>query len=220
MPTYDKLTIVNAALIATGSEPLAGDDGSPEWIMGSAAYDRALPLILYKGGWTFQTKTAAGLARLGASAYPGYTDIFQKPIDCLHIENVWRTDLGLLAYPSSGFNDQGMGTMPPPLDYKIIGDQIHCTAPNGLTCLYVAIPAPYGQSGTWPPGFSEALTRQVESYLYQSFDEFDGAEKTGKVAEMELAEARSRIDSEQPRRVAFRSRFLERRRRSKLGMWG
>jgi hypothetical protein len=219
MPTYDKLSVINAALIATGSNPVATDDGSPEWTMGSAAYDRALPLILYKGNWTFQTKTSTALARLGASAYPGYTDIYQKPIDCLHIENAWRTDLGPLVVQSSGFDQYGMGAMPPPLDYKIIGDQIHCTGPNGVSCLYVAIPEPYGQSGVWPPGFFEALTRQVESYLYQSFEDFDGAEKTGKIAEMELAEARAKVDAEQPRRVAFRSRFLELRRRSKVGWW-
>ena len=156
MPTYDKLTVINAALIATGSNPVAADDGSPEWIMGSAAYDRALPLILDKGSWT-----STNLTRLGASAYPGYSDIYQKPIDCLHVGNVWRTDLGMLSFPSSGFDRQGMGTMPQPLDYKIIGDQIHCYGPNGVSCLYVAIPAPYGQSGTWPPGLVGKAGRKL-----------------------------------------------------------
>lgn len=219
MPTYDKLSIINAALIATGSDPVDTDDGSPEWIMGSAAYDRALPLILYKGNWTFQTKTSQALARVGASAYPGYSDIYAKPVDCLHIENVWRTDLGALVYQASGFDQYGMGAMPPPLDYKIISDQIHCYGPNGVSCLYVSTQAPYGQSGTWNAGFSEALTRMVEAYLYQSFDELDGAEKAGKIAEGELDFARAKTDAEQPRRVAFRSRFLEIRRRSKLGFW-
>ncbi len=220
MPIYDKLTIINMALIATGNNPVTTDDGSPEWITGSAAYDRALPLVIYKGNWTFQTKTNVALARIGTSAYPGYTDIYQKPIDCLHIENVWRSDLGPLIVQTSSFDQYGMGAMPPPLDYKIIGDQIHCYAPNGATALYVAIPAPFGQSGTWPPGFAEALVRQVESYLYQSMnDDITLAEAAGKVAEAELSEARAKVDSEQPRRVAYRSRFLERRRRSKTGFW-
>ena len=218
MPTYDKLTIVNNALICSGNEPVTGDDGSPQWTVASTAYDRALPLVMEKGGWTFQSGTA-NLVRVGASAYPGYTDIYAKPVDCLHIENVWRTDLAAYVFPRSGFDESGQGAMPPKLDYKIIGNQIHAYAPNGLTCLYIQIPEPYGQSGTWPPGFAEAVTRQVEVYLLAGLNEdLDAAKLAQTLLNTEIQEARYRSDAEGPRRVGYRSRFMERRRTPKTGL--
>lgn len=213
----DKLTVVNNALIATGNEPVTTDDGSAQWIAASTAYDRMLPLVLYKHNWKFQTSTLQ-LPRLGASTYPGYSDIFQKPVDCLHLENVWRTDLAAIMPPQYGWLGVGWtAVMPPALDYKIIGDQIHCAAPNGVTALYVinsvaAIAA--------NPGFIETLTREVESLLYQGLNEDkDGAVATKKLAAEEIGEARSKTDQESPRRAAFRSSFLERRRHSKVGWW-
>lgn len=216
----DKLTVINNALIATGNEPVTTDDGSAQWMAASTAYDRMLPLVLYKHNWTFQTITL-NLARLGASTYPGYADIFQKPYDCLHLENVWRTDLAANMPQFSGFGVDGMGVMPPPLDYKIIGDQIHCVAPNGVTCLYVIDPAKHSNVILdVTPGILETLHREVESLLYQGLNEDkDGAVATKKLAADEIGEARSKADSEMPRRVAFRSGFLEARRRRKIGWW-
>lgn len=220
MPAYDKLTIMNQALIATGNDPVTGDDGSPQYISASTAYDRALPLVMERGGWTFQSALNFNLPRIGASAYPGYTDIYGKPVDCLHLENVWRTDLAPYVVPFPGFDSFGRGTMPPQLDYKVIANQIHCYAPYGASCLYIQIPEPYGQSGTWPPGFAEAVTRQTEVYLLSGLNEdIDGAVKAQGQLNSDIAEARYRSDAEQPRRVAYRSRFLERRRTRQLGWW-
>lgn len=216
----DKLTLINNALIATGNEPVTTDDGSDQWIAASTAYDRMLLQVLYKHNWTFQTATIQ-LIRLGASTYPGYADIYQKPADCLHLENVWRTDLGVLIQPVSGFRQDGMGAMPPPLDYKIIGDQIHCFAPNGVTALYLIDPTPHaGVILDVTPGIYETLTREIESLLYQGLNEDSkSAELTKKLAIEEISEARSKADSEMPRRVAFRSGFLEKRRMRKIGWW-
>jgi hypothetical protein len=218
MAIFDKLTIINNALIATGNEPVTTDDGSAQWIAGSTAYDRALPSVLYKHNWPFQTALLA-LGRLGTSAYPGYTDIYAKPTDCLHLENVWRTDLAALVVPKpfGGFYLDGSGVLPPPLDYKIIGDQIHCAGPYGVTALYVQVAV----SGNWPPGFVETLTREIESFIYQGLNEDIDAAKMAKVAaNTEMAEARAKIDAESPRKVAFRSRFLERRKTRITGWWG
>src|ERR1019366_6814234 len=220
MPAYDKLTIVNQALTCTGKETVRGDDGSPQWIVASAAYDRALPLVMEKGGWTFQSALNNALVRVGTSAYPGYTDIYAKPVDCLHIENVWRTDLAAFVIPYPGFDSSGQGVMPPALDYKIIGNQIHAYAPNGASCLYIQIPEPYGQSGTWPPGFAEAVTRQTEVYLLAGLNEdLEAAKLAQTMLNTEIQEARYRSDAEGPRRVAFRSKFMERRRLPKIGWW-
>jgi len=216
----DKLTLINNALIATGNEPVTTDDGSDQWIAASTAYDRMLLQVLYKHNWTFQTATIQ-LTRLGASTYPGYADIFQKPADCLHLENVWRTDLALMVQPLSGFRADGGAAMPPPLDYKIIGDQIHCYAPNGVTALYLIDPTQHaGVILDVTPGIHETLTREVESLLYQGLNEDDKAAiTTKKLAAEEISEARSKADSEMPRRVPFRSGFLEKRRVRRVGGW-
>jgi hypothetical protein len=216
MENYDKLTIINDALLATGNRTVVSDNGSAEWIASSRFYDRCLPVLLYEHNWPFQTATV-GLARKGSSAYPGYLDIYAKPQDCLHLENVWRTDFGILIPQFSGFNEDGMQTRPPALDYKIIGDQIHCCAPEGATALYVQYP---NTPKAWPPGFVETLTRRIESFLYQGLNEDStSAKAVGSVAEDELSKARAKIDSESPRRVAFRSRIQERRRTPRDGWW-
>lgn len=217
----DKLSVINDTLIATGNEPVTTDDGSAQWISASNAYDRMLPIVLYKHNWPFQTNTL-NLARIGTSAYPGYSDIYQKPQDCLHIENVWRTDLALEFLPqTSGFGIDGMGAMPPALDYKIIGDQIHCVGPNGVTALYVVDPTEHSEVILdVTPGILETLRREIESLLYQSLNEDSAsAQLTKKLAMAEMDEARAKADSEGPRRVAFRSGFTEKRRRAKLGWW-
>ena len=216
----DKLTEINNCLIATGNSPVTTDDGSPSWVAASTAYDRVLPVVLYKHNWKFQTATL-NLARLGTSTYPGYSDIYAKPFDCLHLENVWRTDLAQDVPVLSQFGIDGMQVMPPELDYKIIGDQIHTVAPNGATCLYVVDPTKHSDVILdIPPGALETLRREIESMLYQSLNEDpQGAEMTKKLALEEMAEARQKDSSEQPRRVAFRSNFLERRRRHTVGWW-
>lgn len=218
---FDKLTIINDCLLATGNKTCLQDDGSAEWIAASNFYERALSTLLYKHNWPFQTNLNESLARVGASTLPGYEDIYAKPADCLHLENCWRTDLAQWVLPSiflGDSDDQGPRLMPP-LDYQILGDQIHCVAPLGLSCKYVMMPA--SDPGVqWPAGFVEALRREIESLLYQGLNEdVDGAKLAGAVAKEELQEARDRVDQEQPRRVAFRSRFLIRRRERKIGWW-
>lgn len=213
---YSKIDIINDALISTGNDPCEQDDGSTEWIAASKAYERCLPLLLYGHEWPFQTKTAP-LVRIGCSMYPGYTDIYEKPADCLHVENVWRTDLAPLVPQTSFFGLDGENAIPPELDYKIIGDQIHCCGPGGVTSLYTQIPGP---NVAWSTGFVEALRRRIESLLAQGLNEdYDAAKELGAVALQEEEKAAARADQEQPRRVAFRSRHLEHRRTRRTGWW-
>jgi hypothetical protein len=216
----DKLSVINDCLLATGNSPVTGDDGSASWIAASNAYDRMLPIVLYKHNWIFQTATA-NLARIGTSTYPGYSDIYQKPFDCLHVENVWRTDLAIMIPQVSQFGIGGMGAMPPQLDYKIIGDQVHCVAPNGASMLYVIDPTEHADVILdVSAGILETLRREIESLLYQGLNEDQSAAvTTKKLAEAELAEARAKSDTESPRRVAFRAAFTEKRRRPRVGSY-
>lgn len=216
----DKLSVINDCLLATGNAPVTADDGSASWIMASNAYDRMLPVVLYKHNWDFQTTTAS-LARLGTSTYPGYSDIYEKPFDCLHLENVWRTDLASFVPKSSGFPIGGGGASPPQLDYKIIGDTIHCVAPGGVTALYVIDPAKHsGVILDVSYGILETLRREVESLIFQGLNEDrTAALDTKKLAAAELADARAKIDAESPRRIAFQSNFMRLRRTPRGGQW-
>ena len=72
MAGNDKLSIINSALISISRGPVAvADDNTPEWIYGSEAYERALPAMLSKRDWKFQTAVSA-CTRVGASSVPGF----------------------------------------------------------------------------------------------------------------------------------------------------
>lgn len=212
----DKLSIINAALISTGNTPCKYEDGSDEWIVGSAAYDRMLPVALASGKWKFRTKIVA-LARLGASTFPGYADIYAKPADCLNFMNCWDTLLGQEMLPFLGPGMARDGVRPPPFQYDIIGDQIHCVGPNGVTAIYNPNPAP-GED--WPPGFIESMTKGVESIVQGGLNEDNEARlKLNEAFEADLQTTRFQVDSEAPRKVMMRSSVVE-RRRFRRGYWG
>lgn len=206
---YDKLRIINDALMATGNNPVeVADDGSPEWVAGSNAYERYLPLVLKRGNWKF-TNDLQELTRLGTSTFPGFSDIYEKPAACIHLMAVWDTetasnvrDVPLNVIPRDG-------VLPPSLAWRVIGDNIHCAAPDGVTAFFVKTPA----EGDWPPDFVEALTLEIEAVLHRGLNEDpDSAKLTKQLARFELDEARARGDQEEPRRVAFKSKMRNARR--------
>lgn len=214
---FTKVSVINTALILTGNNPVnTPDDGSAEWIVGSEAYEAALPVLLASRDWKFQSNIVA-LQRSGDSTLPGYTDSFGKPNDCLYIKAAWRTDdaQNVIAQPYVG--DEPFYQYPnlPPLDYQILGDQIQANAPNGVTVKYTALPSsPAGL----PVLFIEALRRFVMAGILAGLNEDQGAaDSMEKRAEQMLSVASSRSDSEQPRRVTFRSPLLEARRRRRGG---
>lgn len=211
MAIVDKLSIMNAALIATGNDPVTVDDGSNAYMVASSAFDRMLPIVMVKHNWPFETAITA-LVRAGASAFPGYADMYAKPADCLHLQNCWDTLLGQQSLQPLTW--EGMtrdGIRAPQFEYRIIGGLIHCNGPNGVTALYVKNPNPDG--GDWPPGVAETLTLEVESIILRGLNEDqEAAVVMKKAAAEEIKDARYQVDSELPRKVAFRSRQLERRR--------
>lgn len=216
----DKLTLVNYALTATGNNPVVVEgDNSDEWRVASSAYDRMLPVVLAKHDWKFQT-TIAPLVRVGDSDFPGFQDAFAKPVDCLHLENVWDAYIAglIIPYPTVGMLRDGVRA--PPLEYRIIGDLIHCTTfQNAATCLYVQQP----NNATVSALFIEALTTAMEVIIARALNEdMDAAKMLSAKAEEDLREARASNDMEEGRRIPFRSRMLERRRgggRSRFGFY-
>lgn len=214
---WDKLTIINQALINTANNTVAiVDDGSDEWRAASSLFDQWLDTMLYRRDWKFATQISSLLARLGDSPFPGYGDVFAKPVDCLYLVNVWRQDLAALVLPALfGAPSEEYNTEPPPLDYAIIGAQIHTTAELGAICQYVPYSSP---QMPWSTGFVAALRLKIEAGLYRSLNEdFSEANRADKEGEAAMTEAAARDDGEEPRRVAFRSRLTERRRTRRYG---
>ena len=216
--TLDKLTIGNAALIDSANNVVETEgDGSDEWLVISAAYDRLWPVMMSRRNWNFDTRILA-LNRLGDSDYPPFTDEFAKPPDSLFIQKVWRPDIAgfMPQYQGEGISSDEDIRLPA-LDYRIVGDVIHTSAPNGATAKYaVANPDP----SHWSVLFGEALRLGIKAACYRSLNEDDGqADKWEKLSEMMLNEAATRSNAEEPRRVGFRSGLAESRRYGRRRAW-
>lgn len=216
--TSDKLRIINEALINTGNEPVnVADDTSDEWRVASSAFDQWVPILLHRRNWNFATRLQP-LNRVMDSNYPGLSDIYAKPADCLYLIDVYRPDVAASMQPLPAYSMSKDNLRLPALDFKIVGDLIHASAPSGATALYT--PFPVG-SQPWSIGFVAALRLKIEATIYRALNEdMQASAYAEKASEAAMQEAIARCDSEEPRKVAFRSSISEaRRRRGRGGYW-
>ena len=205
---FDKLTIINNALIATANNTCVTDDGTNEWTVGSNAYDRMLPVVMSRRNWRFQRQITT-LNRLGVSAFPGFADVFALPSDSMYIINAWDT-LDGANVSAFRYGVQPGSTRAPDFEYKIIAAHVHCNGPNGVTAEYIKTP---NSSDPLQVLFVQALTTEIESIIVRALNEdIEAARDLKKLARIEMQEAASRDDQQQPARIAFRSKMLERRR--------
>lgn len=210
MAGNDKLSIINSALISISRGPVAvADDNTPEWIYGSEAYERALPAMLSKRDWKFQTAVSA-CTRVGASSVPGFSDIYAKPAHCLHLIAAYSTTTaGQVTVERSYWYSREKLSVPR-FDYRMIGDQIHCAEPDGVTALYVQAPL---TDKEWHPAFREALVETMIAMLERSLNrDTDAAKLAIAMAAGALDEASSRTDNQEPRKAAFRTQIRAARR--------
>ena len=176
------------------------------------------PIASKARDWSFQTNIA-DLVRTGAATYPRFTDRYAMPADCIHLQTVWRPDLQAQqpTYLGWGMMSSAESIHPPAIEYRIIGGEIETSAPTGLRAKYLTLPS---GADNYTATFTASLIAYVASSLYASLNEDLGsAEKTFQVAEGLLQKAASRSDQQENRRVAFRSRMLE-RRRARYAPWG
>jgi hypothetical protein len=210
LPSLDLLTIGNQALVDSSNNLVeTANDGSDEWIAISSAYDRWWPIMLAEKAWNFDTQIIA-LDRIGDSDYPPFADVFAKPSDSLYITKIWRTDYAaqMTPYRGDGFGDEDIRI--PALDYRLVGDQVHTTAPNGVTAKYAVATS---DPTHWTSLFAEALRLRIKATCYRSLNEdMSEADKADAQAERAFQKAVQRSNSEEPRRVGFRSGMAERRR--------
>jgi len=217
MLSSDAFTVINTALIQSGNQPVVvAHDGTDEWLAGLNAYQLWLPYCIEARDWNFQTALAA-LTRVGDSTYPRFSDIYAFPADCAHLQTVWRTDLAAQQPAYLGWGMLRDGIVQPQIEYRIIANQIHTTAPEGLTAKYLTVPK---GKDNYTATFNLALITYVTASLFSSLNEdLSASETTMKLAGSLLQEAAVRSDQQENRRVAFRSRMIE-RRRARFAPWG
>ena len=217
MLSSDPFTLINTALIQTGNQPtVVAHDGTDEWIAGFNAYELWLPYCIEARDWSFQTAIIA-LTRVGDSDYPRFSDVYAFPPDCTHLQTVWRTDLAAMQPAYLGWGMTRDGIIQPQIEYRIIGNQIHTTAPSGLTAKYLTVPK---GKDTYTATFNIALIAFIASSLFGSLNEDLSAQAQAQKRAEELLEmAATRSDQQENRRVAFRSRMIE-RRRARWAPWG
>lgn len=190
MAGNDKLSIIAGELAQTGDYiPAVADDGSDEWTVCSAAYDDAVAETLEAHSFNFATNVET-LVRQNDSPDDEYDDAYARPNQCLHV--IWVRA-----------NDQT-------IDYKIINNQI-CLSARGatITCKFIYDPG----VANWPALFAKIIKDYVRAAIYAGLHEDPQLALAweGK-AEKALAEARSRVDQESPKRAIFNSRAIMTRR--------
>lgn len=181
----DKLSIIVDALGLTGNRlPSVADDGSPEWIVASIAYEAAVDNLIEAHSWNFATAIVT-LQRSGNSPDDQFTDAYARPPDSLALVWIRANDI--------------------PGDYKIISNLICLNSFGGtITCKYVRIP----DAGSWPPMFVDCVRSMVMAGIYRGLNEdIDAASRMETQVRQKLADARTRTDQEQPKRTFFNSRL-------------
>lgn len=182
---FDKLGIINDALTRTGNNPVMVEgEGTPEWVVMSPAYESELPYVLSVHDWGFASAFAT-LERIGASPDPRWSDQHRKPADCLHL--------------AAAMNDAGT-----PIPFDLLDNTV-LSKSSVVTGKYFRRPTPEA----WPHMFVESLRQRLMAHAYRGLNE-DPVEalRMMKTADVTLAEAKPRTDSEKPRVAKFQSRLL------------
>lgn len=203
----DKLGLISQCCALTGNTPPSvPDDGSPEWTVGSAAWESALEAMFEEHDWGFLT-TVAVLQRAGTPSDPVYADAYAKPPDCMHV--IW---VRLAMTPG---NDAQVL-------YAVLNNQIVLNAsgyapPVAPSAVRGVVTVKYVSNANGPdqfsPLFMKALRFFVMSGIYRGINEDYGeANSMYQAGQQTVAEARSRSDQERPERAVFNSRMRMTRR--------
>lgn len=207
-----KIDLINEALALTGNNLVAAaDDGSDEWIVGSAAYERGLEYMLENHDWK-QITTVVTMQPTGTAPTDDQFDTaYAKPADCVHVIWVRLNDLPVVYQVLTNqivLNQFGNapGVNPPPgavagtVTMKYVS-----SSPPGIGATAVIT--------TMTRTFMTALSRFVMSGIYRGMHDDPQEARAEEASALKiLAEARHRSDIEQPKRAPFNSRITASRR--------
>lgn len=183
MPTaVDKLSLIVDALLLTGHRvPSTAEDGSNEWNISSAGYEKGLRRLLETHDWKFGKFVEENQDR-SDPADPAWSDAYARPENCLHITRVMDTGGNLLT------------------DWKILGDNILVNLSGGILVEFIGDIVP----GQWSGLFADVQMHFIFAGIYRGLNK-DAASARAEEAKAEalLKEARPRLDAEEPPRAKF-----------------
>jgi len=187
-----RLSLINDELLLCGQNPFnAPDDGSPEWLVCSAAYDASVEHLLDEHDWKFAKHIIAVSDRTTPTEL-NWEDAYEKPAGALHITRVMDAEGGAIA------------------DYRILGNTILVNSDEGLLLEYIAEPEPE----LWPGLFLKALRHGIRAGIYRGLmKDAVSARQEEKMVEVYLGKARPRGDGEEPGKVRFTSTLVTARGR-------
>jgi hypothetical protein len=205
-----KIDIINWALVLTRNNLVAvAEDGSTEWLIGSAAYESAISVMMEEYGWGFATKVAVLTPSPTAPSDTYWDTAYPLPQDLMHL--VWV---------KQGTNTQFTQILTV-WDIQLVGD------PNPVPMLLLRLrgssdvatirytswdgAASDAQSGT--PLFVQALREFVLSGIYRGLNNDNSeADKIWLKAENTAQRSRNVYTQQKPRRQLFNSRISAVRR--------
>ncbi len=195
-----KIDLINQALALTGNNLVqVADDGSDEWLVGSAAYEASIEYMFESHNWSGITAIATpNKVALPANPTPGdtdFTDAYYMPPDCAHL--IWvRID-------------------ETPVVTVIVGNQIWLNATGAVivTAKYVSTANPDIASGNLTRTFMLALLAFVRAGIYAGLEEDSKKEQSQiQLGYKLLMEAKTRSDQQQGKRNCWNSRMAMARR--------
>jgi hypothetical protein len=186
----DKISLINSALTQCGDNEVAvADDGSDEWRVGSASYERALAYMMERHGWVQATEIRTLPAAVGAPADTDYDTAYAFPPDLVHLTSVEVN--GRTA------------------DWALLNNQIIVNANAGADSVTIRGVFSTNSDPVYAtPTCILALESFVMSGIYRGLHEDPGeADKRFAAAMNILAHAKARHDMQKPKRAFFNSRI-------------
>jgi len=188
----ERLQLINDECILCGVDPFnEPDDGSPSWLVCSAAWDAGVEHLLDEHNWGF-AKVIQEVEDRTDPADPNWQDAYEKPDGCLHLIKVMATD----------------GS--PITDWRVLGNKILVNDDDGILVEFIQEPDPE----QWPGLFVKCLRHSVRAGIYRGIiKDPQSATAEEKKVEAYLGKARPRVDLEQPGKARFVSTLATARSR-------
>ncbi len=188
-----KIQIVNNALKSTGNAIVnVAYDGSDEWDVASAGFDRAIDWMLARHPWVF-AKTTADLVQVAENPSKRKKYAYAFPTNMLSLRAVFAGGNQIDEYDS----------------FEIINARLCLDYSSDVSVEYIREPP----EDKWEVGFIESLTLKTEVYCLRGLNEdYVEARDRDSLAEATLLEARSQTDQQVPRRKGYRSSLAKARK--------
>ena len=174
----DRLEMINAALIESGSDPILDDtEVSTQNTVANALYDFKVKAEMARKPWRFCTKEHVPLTLLAGEREGPLKFKWQMPSGVFRVQEVLKD-----GYPTS--------------NYTIVGDKIWSSCNIGVTINYTYLV----EEANWPPDFEAAMIKRLEAAFWRVAEELVEARKCDKDADVLFRLVASSRSAQQPGR--------------------